>query len=140
MAGGGRRGGILGLLVLIEEHRAAVEYDFRTRFPGVTGGAEAIPAEVGWGEALRLLTTLRKDPSSAVAASMEGWEFAMSREALLLADLFDLNQATGGVKRPKSHPGRPWKTVGKTKRLGDVGGRSVGAVKDLLARARLGSA
>ena len=83
MAGGRERGGIRGLLDLIEEHRAAIEYDFRTR---LHLPLSAIPEDVGWDEAIRLIGVLRRDPESLTASSMEGWDYSMSREALLLAN------------------------------------------------------
>lgn len=137
MAGGCERGGILGLLDLIEEHRAAIEYDFRSR---LHLPLSAVPDDVGWDEAIRLIGVLRKDPESLTASSLEGWDYSISREALLLADLFDLQQAAAGVKRPKPHPMRPWKQKGDVERRGNAGGRSPEQVKALLARAKAGAA
>lgn len=122
MAEGCWLGGIVGLLDLIEEHRPALEYDFRARFHL---GLECVPSDVGWGEALRLVRILRADPSSALAASFEGWDHPISREALILMDLFDLDMAVNaGKKKPKPHPGRPWKQKGDVQRYGNAGGRT----------------
>lgn len=87
-----------------------------------------------WGEAIRLTRILRADPSSMLAAAMEGWDHPISREALALMDLFDLDMAVNsGKKKPKPHPGRPWKPTGKTtQRHGDVGGRSRAEVVEIL--------
>ena len=122
MAGSRRQPGkILGLLDLIEEHRAAVEYDFRSRFHL---GLDAITVDVGWGEAIRLVGILRADPSSALAAAMEGWDHPISREALILMDLFDLDMAVNaGKKKPKPYP-RPWKQKTNVQKHGNVGGRT----------------
>lgn len=132
MAEGRRRAGkILGLLDLIEEHRAAIEYDFRSRFHL---GLDALAVDIGWGEAIRLVGILRADPSSALAAAMEGWDHPISREALVLMDLFDLDMAVNaGKKKPQPHPGRPWKSTDRTmQRHGNAGGRSRAEVAQIL--------
>lgn len=78
-----------------------------------------------WGEAASLARTLRADPSSAIAASIEGWTHPVSREALILMDQFDLNHAINSKKTPKPHPGRPWKQDdAKRERRGDAAGRT----------------
>lgn len=120
----GHGGGIFGLLDLIEEHRGAVEYDWRTRFHLP---ASSIGHECGWGEALRLAQILRADPSSMIAAALEGWDHPISRESLILMDQFDLDVrvATGGKGNPKPHPMRPGKQDDRTReRKGNVAGRS----------------
>jgi len=81
---GGHVPGILGLLELIEGHRPAFEYDWRTRF--------RLPlSDIGegmtWGEALRHTITLSADPSSQVCVSINGLAFAASREYLALLTL-----------------------------------------------------
>lgn len=88
-----------------------------------------------WGEALRLVKILRADPSSMVAAALEGWSHPISREALILMDLFDLDMrvAVGKKGKIQLHPGRPWGPDSKTtKRHGDVGGRSRAEVVAIL--------
>lgn len=89
----------------------------------------------------RLIVILRSDPSSAIAAALEGWDYPITREALLLADLYDLEVAvnTPKGKRPEPHPIRPFKSK-STKRMGNVGGRSREEVEALLASARSGQA
>jgi hypothetical protein len=47
MGGHHLRGGILQLLDLVEERRAAVDYDFRTRF---RMGWDDLPEAMGWDE------------------------------------------------------------------------------------------
>ena len=128
MAEGGRiRGGICELLDLIEEHRGALEYDYRTRFPGITDGLDGVPAQMGWGETLRMVHILRADPSSALASAMAGWDYPISREALAILDLYDLTMAANSdpKKRPKPNSGRPFDTSSKTtRRVGKTDGRT----------------
>lgn len=75
-------------------------------------GMDRVPSEMSWSEAFRLIKILRDDPSSALASALAGWDYPISREALLLADQFDLlHQANSDPKKskPKPHPMRPWK-------------------------------
>lgn len=126
------RGGILGLLDLIEEHRGAVEYDFRTRFPGVTEGLGGVPEQMGWGEAIRQVRILRADPSSMTAAAIEGWDYPMSRIEAILADQYDLSYAKTGAKDRKPYP-RPYEVKDETKtRRGNSAGRSREEVEEIL--------
>jgi hypothetical protein len=128
---GGRsdeRGGILGLLDLIEEHRAAFEYDWRTRFHL---SLSVVPAEMDWGEAVRLAGILRADPSSMLAAAMEGWGYPLSRETAAILDLFDLEHAKAN-KKAKPHKGRPWADQPTTEQRGDAAGRTPEEVKAIL--------
>lgn len=100
--------------------------DWRTRF----GMALAdVPRLMGYGEAFRLTVLLVRDPSSHVAAAVSGWEYPMSREALVLADMYDA-YATATYKKPKRYP-RPWKDADKT-RLGKTN-RPPAEVRALLA-------
>jgi hypothetical protein len=64
-----------------------VEYDFRTRFGC---GLNVIGRDMTLAEAARHAERFRADPSSALAAEIEGWEYPISREALTLMDLWDL--------------------------------------------------
>lgn len=63
-----------------------------------------------WGEAYRLTQILAADPSSQVGAALANLTHAVTREALVLMDLFDLTHqaawASGGGKgsRPKPYP------------------------------------
>lgn len=129
MAGRGEPGGILGLLDLIEEHRGAVEYDFRARFHLA---AEMIGREIGWGEAVRLVRILRADPASMIAAAIEGWDYPLPRGDAVLMDLFDLEFAKTGARGRKPHPGRPWKQQGDVTKIGNAGGRSRAEVVEIL--------
>lgn len=138
MAGGGEPGGILGLLDLIEEHRAALRYDWRARF-GL--GLDAVPDVIGWGEALDLVRVLRSDPSTQLAAALEGWSHPLDRVGWMLADLIDVQGASKAGKKWKPYPrpfanhgervpGKPWEKTGG--RAGDVGGRTRAEVVQLL--------
>lgn len=136
MAGGRRfRGGICGLLDLIEEHRGPLEYDFRTRFSGITEGLAGVPEQMGWGELLRQVTILRADPSSALAAALAGWDYPISREALAILDLYDLTMAANSdpKKRVAPHTGRPFNTSSKrTRQVGKTNGRTREQVVEIL--------
>lgn len=122
MAGGRFRGGICGLLDLIEEHRAALRYDWRTRFG--RGLDESVPADIGWDEALDLVRVLRSDPSSMLATSVEEWDYPLSRTEAILADMWDLSYAKAGAKKRERYP-RPFKQKSTTSQSwGKTGGRS----------------
>lgn len=87
-------------------------------------GLDQVPGQMSWSEAFRLIKILRDDPSSALASALAGWAYPISREALLLADQFDLlHEANSDPKKakPKPHPMRPWKASGgrKTERRGE---------------------
>lgn len=137
MAGGrSLRGGILGLLDLIEEHRVALRYDWRARFG--RGLDESVPDDIGWSEALDLVRVLRSDPSTMLAASVEDWEYPLSRTEAILADMWDLSYAKAGAKKRERYP-RPFKQAGSSQHWGDTGGRSREEVEAiLLARGRHG--
>lgn len=129
---GRERGGICWLVDLIDERRAAVTYDWHARFgqPIAAIGTASMP----WPEAVDLAQIIHADPSSAVAAAALGWDYPMSREALILLDTFDLQHAANSSKRPKPHPMRPKSQSKRTNRYGNTGGRSVEQVKELLRR------
>lgn len=129
------RGGICGLLDLIEEHRGALEYDFRTRFPGITDGLDGVPTQMGWGEVVRQVGILRADPSSALASGLAGWDYPISRETLAILDLYDLMMAANSdpKKRPKPHTGRPFDMSTKTvKKIGKTDGRTRAEIVEIL--------
>ena len=61
-----------------------------------------------------LLRELITDPSSHLGAAHAGWDHPYSREALILADLWDLQVAANTdrkKRRPKPYP-RPFKRKG----------------------------
>lgn len=100
---GRQPGGIAGLLDLIDRHRGAFEYDWRTKF----GLAFDPPESMDWGEVYRLTLILLGDPSSHVAGSYAGWPHPVSREWLVLADLYDLQGRAKHGRKHKTYP-RPW--------------------------------
>lgn len=121
-------GGILELLDLIEEHRAALRYDWRTRFHL---GLDCLPETMGWDEALDHIRTLRADPSSQFAASLEGWDFPLERIGWTLAHMSDVLEAAH-LKKPSGHNPRPIKAQDNRKKWGDVGGRTRAEVVAIL--------
>lgn len=123
-------GGIWGLLGLIRDHRGAVEYDFRQRF-GL--GLRDIGDRLSASEAARLAVILRADPSSMIAAAIEGWGYPISRETTAILDLYDLEHAKASNKA-RPHPGRPWLSIETTTtvRRGDTGGRTPEEIKRIL--------
>lgn len=98
-------GGISALVGLIRDHRGALEYDWRTRFglPLKAIGTEAMSIT----EAARLAGQLAADPDSATAASVIGWDHSLSREGIVLVDLFDLIRAYLSEGRVDPHWMRP---------------------------------
>lgn len=76
---------------------------------------------MSWGEAYRLTEQLIKDPTSHVSAAMAGWDYPISFEALVTADLFDVTASVHSPANKKPDPWpRPWKQKGsrEKKRLG----------------------
>lgn len=130
MARGLEPGGILGLLDLIEEHRAALRYDWRARF-GL--GLDCLPETIGWDEALDLVRILRADPSSQIAAAIEGWDYPLSREGWQMADLIDVQGASKAGKKWKAYT-RPIKAAdgSEKKRRGNAAGRTRAEVIEIL--------
>jgi hypothetical protein len=86
-----------------------------------------------WGEAWRVYTVLRGDPSTAIAAAEEGWTYSFSREAMLLADLYDLTYGVAAQGRNVKPYPRPWPDASKTV-LGGGSGLPQDKVLALLAR------
>lgn len=125
MAGRCDGGGIAALLDLLEEHPAAFAYDWRTRFHL---GLDCIPETMGWVEAVGHVRLLSRDPSSMIAAAMQGWDHPITREAVVLMDLFDLMHAANSDPkhgRPDPHTGRPWRIDNRdSEHIGDTAGRS----------------
>ena len=121
-------GGVFGLLGLIRRDRGAVEYDLRHRF-GL--GLRDVGSTITIFELARLVVIIRNDPSSMIAAAVEGWAYPMARAVAVLADLYDLTHAAAGAKKPKPYP-RPWETKRSEKRYGDTGGRTRAEVVAIL--------
>lgn len=109
-----------------------MEYDFATRFDKPL---EIIGDGWTWGKSIRMVKILRADPSSALAAAIEGWDHPISREALILMDIFDLDHAINSKKTPKPHSGRPWKQDDERReRRGNAAGRTREQVVAILRR------
>lgn len=126
-------GGIRSLLDLIDEHRAALEYDWRTRFHI---GLDEVPARMSYGEACRQVVTLAGDPSTQFSVSLHGMKFPVTREWLAIADLIDI---TAGDK--KWHYPRPLDEKPKSPpRQGNARGRDPQEVVALLRAAATGTA
>lgn len=89
-----------------------------------------MPGDIGWSEAIDLVRILRSDPSSQLTVSIEGWSQPMSREALVLADLIDV-QGFSKSKKWKPYT-RPWDV--KPKRIGKTDGRSRSEILAILGR------
>ena len=126
-------GGIRRLLDLIEEHRAPLEFDWRAVF-GLP--LSSVGRDVSWGESVRLVQELAADPATHTAAALAGWAHPWSREAALLADLFDVTLAANAKGNPKPYP-RPW--VGPTderSKIGDASQFSQAEIREELARMR----
>lgn len=96
-------GGIAGLLDLIEEHPGPLAYDWRTRF--ALSLSAPFEGHVSWHEAWLLTEQLLADPTSHLAAALADWDHPASREALALADVFDLLVAVNTDKRKRSRAG-----------------------------------
>ena len=103
-------GGRFGLLGVVRYHRGAVEYDLRSRF-GLS--LADVGARVTITEASRLVTLLASDPSSQVGAALMGLDYPVSREQIVLMDLYDLTaQVNSDPKKPKPKPyPRPLKST-----------------------------
>lgn len=67
-----------------------------------------------YGEAIRLSRQMATDPASHIYAAVNNWPYPMSREALVLADLFDAFAVANSKRRPEPYP-RPWRARQKRK-------------------------
>jgi hypothetical protein len=119
---------------LIDERRQAITYDWHARFgqPVAAIGSTSMP----WAEAVALAQVIHVDPSSMLSAAALGWDYPLTREALISLDTFDLLHAANTSKRPKPHPMRPKTQTKRSNRYGNTGGRSVDEVKAILAANR----
>lgn len=110
---GGRRGGSLKVLGLIQDHPAELAYDFRTRFQL---SIDAIGDTVTLREAVLLVAVLLVDPSSWLQAVVNDWKHPVSREWVVLSHVYDLLAAVNSKNKPKPYP-TPW-LAENTKRVG----------------------
>lgn len=84
-----------------------------------------------WGEAVRQVRILRSDPSTQLAAAMEGWNYPLSRVGWMLADLIDVQGSSKAGKRWNTYP-RPSAAKRDNQRWGDTGGRTRAEVVAIL--------
>lgn len=82
-------------------------------------------------EAARLTRIIRDDPSSQLAAAIEGWAYPFSREQAAAADLWDLEYAKTGPKNKVRYP-RPFPQPDEQVRHGNAAGRTPDEVKAIL--------
>jgi hypothetical protein len=108
---GRERGGTCRLLELIEEHRAEITYDFRSRF---NLSVLDIGGSVSFHEAALLVSILLRDTSSWLCASYNKWDYPVSREWIVAAHTYDLLSMvnSGKGKKPKPYP-TPMKNLNK---------------------------
>jgi len=73
---------------------------------------------MGFEEAWMLIQQLVADPSSHLGAAHAGWDYPINREAMVLADLWDLTVAANTDKKKglaKPYP-RPFERKGASKK------------------------
>ena len=133
MAGSGRGVSpkLTQLVDLIDEHHDAFVYDWRARF-GMCF-ADCQTGRVPWGETLALFRILKADPSSHVAAAIHGMQSPWSREAFLLADVYDLTLAVNWANKHKDPTPYPRPTDPPPAKWGNTGGRSPDECRAILA-------
>lgn len=104
-------------------------------------GLDEVPERMNWGEAYRHVLTFSKDPSSHIAAALTGLTHPVSREWLVLADLWDLMAITGQIKNPPRYE-RPTPVADErtSAHYGNAGSRSPEEVKALLHDIAAGTA
>ena len=126
-------GGILQLVTeLSGEHETALTRDFRELFHV---SIHDVGGPVPYDEAAHLLKALRSDPSSWYHAAIGGWDYPITREGIVLMELWDLELRKGLSKKQrnkfKAFP-RPWPA--KKSKLGGNNKirRSIADVKRIL--------
>lgn len=95
---------------MASRHRSAIEFDWRSR---LHVGIGAWGSSVDWGEALRLTQVLARDGSTYTAAAVGEWDYPLSSEGRILADLFDLWTAEGADPYPRPWPDPNTRVVGR---------------------------
>lgn len=68
---------------------------------------DEVGKSISWLEALHLVKILMRDPRSWTQAAMNGWQYPVSTEWILLAELFDLTHQVNSKKKIKPLA-RPW--------------------------------
>ncbi len=97
-------GGILGVLELIADNRAAVTYDFRHRF---NLSPKEFGSGIGWDEVILLFSVLLQDPTSWTQTAINKWKHPITYDWAVLAATYDLHAAVNSKKLPTPLP-RPW--------------------------------
>lgn len=99
----GPPGGTVALLAFVEEHRAALRFDFRHRFPGIADGINGIGTSVLFGEALDLVVGLLKETGSHLVAEIVGLTRPLSWADIAVITLTEsyLNAHRDPKKSPK---------------------------------------
>jgi len=75
---------------------------------------EDIGKKITWSEAIRLTSVLLRDPSSWVQASINEWDYPVSREWMALSHVYDLLAMVNSKRKPKPYP-TPWPDKGTSK-------------------------
>ena len=122
-------GGILAVVELTEDHRAAFIYDFRQRFDL---GLSDLGNKVPWHEVVYLVAVLLRDPSSWLQTSVNKWHHPISYEWAVQVATYDLLAQVNSKRKPKPFP-RPW-DVKRNNRTGTVHQNA----RELLAKAKRG--
>lgn len=107
----GSRGGIFWLSRIVVRDRTELLADFRELY-------SISPSDVPAGEFWLLVKALMVDPRSRLQAVEAGWDNPVSREAIVLYDLFDLTLRAHLERRSdfKPYP-RPWRPNVRRSRL-----------------------
>jgi hypothetical protein len=108
---------------LIDAHRGAFEYDWRTRF---LLPLSVVGESMSWGEALRLFRILQLDTASAVGSALAQFDRPTSRESLMLMEVYDSLEVARAGRKAKRYP-RPW---------GDKARRTIGRARLTVQRLR----
>ena len=99
-------GGILRVLEIIEDHKPAFIYDFRSRFGlGLGDLGTALP----WSEVVYLVAVLVRDPSSWLQTSLSKWHHPIDYNWAVNVATYDLLAQVNTRKGRKAKPyPRPW--------------------------------
>lgn len=124
-----RPGGILAVVELINNHRPAFTYDFRSRF---SLSPDDIGEKVSWADAVYLVAVLLRDPSSWLQTSVNKWSHPVSYEWAVHAATYDMLAQVNSKRKPKPFP-RPWPDANKNRK-----GTARKDGREILARARQG--
>lgn len=101
-------GGIFRLLDLVEEHRAALRFDFRDRFHE---SLDELGVTVRYGEAIDLVEGLLETRGTRVHAAVRDWAYTMTRDQQLMQLLVELYAEVHRDPKKRSTPmslGWPW--------------------------------